>query len=199
VIRLSDNQKRGVGIAAIGVFLLTTWFCRAKPEPPVAAGEALFRVRESHPATDMAAVVVHAPEGMGQMRLAGSDGDPMDELVGPGGRRLPMTQDSYTPPPRMIRAQHDEGGEDRGLFDMSDLDPFAGETKRSDSGGWGWLADDVNASTPDPFERLGNGRTTDRERRFLGDDDDDTLRSGFLGSGNDSENGSYFRRRDRRF
>jgi len=194
-MRLSDNQKRGVGIAAVGVFLLSTWFCRAKPEPPVAAGQALFRVRESCPATATVDVTVHTPVVVGLVRSTDAEGNLVDELVG-SGRRPAGLRDGIAPPPRVIRAQ--PAGEGRGLFDMSDLDPFAAETKRPDSGGWGWLADEVNASTPDPFERLGNGRTTDRERRFFDDGDDDALRSGFLGSGNDSENGSYFRR-DRRF
>lgn len=200
-MKLNHSQKRMVGMAATGVFLLATWLCRAKPELPVAAGDALFQVRESAATADMATIVVCAPTDVGRMRMAGADGDLADDLVGMGARRPVLMQDSSAPsPPRVVRTREDDSGDNRGLFDMSDLDPFAAETKRPDSGGWGWLADDVNASTPDSFERLGAGRNSEQDRRFLDRDQDELLGTRFrMGSENGSEDGSYFRRRDRRF
>ena len=198
-----NNIRLGLRVGGIGVLLLATWLCRAKPEYPVSEGDAMFRVRALQPAACLATVVVHTPENMGRLSLP-TDGDYMeDEFGGVASRPQNPMQDSFTPraPTIVIPRSHDDSSDRRGLFDLNTLDPAVERDSDSGSGGWGWLADEVNASTPDPFERLSTGRSAESQRRYFDDDNDDkAFGRGFQsGSGSGSENGAYFRRQDRRF
>jgi hypothetical protein len=200
MLTLSHNARRGLRIGGVAALLLVTWFCRAKPEYPVAEGDALFQVRASKPVSRMAAVMVHTPNDVGRMALPADGDDLTDEFGGVTSRPQNPMQDSFTPrAPRVVMPRGRTGSSERGgLLDLNTLDPEVERDRAPGSGGWGWLADDVNASTRDPFERLSNRRSRESERRYFSDDDEETLGRGFR-SGNGSENGSYFHRQDRRF
>ena len=200
MMTLNHNTRHGLRIGGVVTLLLVTWFCRAKPEYPVAAGDGLFQLRESQPVSRMAAVIVHASGDVGRMALPADGDDLTDEFGGVTSRPQNPAQGSFTPrAPRVVMPRGREGNAERGgLFDLNTLDTEVERDRAPGSGGWGWLADDVNASTRDPFERLSNRRSRDSERRYFGDDDEEALGRGFR-SGNGSENGSYFHRQDRRF
>ncbi len=201
-MKLKHAQKRGMLVGGVALLLMATWLGRAKPEVPVADGDALFQVREARDASGLAEVVLHDSATVIRV-LRDADDDVFTDQIGGAGSRTPnFGQDSFVPSvPRIVMPRSQRSGEDdqsSGLFDAESLDPFAEKKRDSGSTSWGWLADDVNAATRDPFESLSSPRSRDRGHRFFDDDgggeSDDRFRSS-----NGSGDSFRFHRQDRRF
>ena len=180
------------------MLLVAAWFGRPEYDSPVADGGALFQIRAPMADTGRVDLVMHDLELVARLWSESEYDDFIDELGKGRSRRSALGRDAFgSSAPRVVmpRSQRKGDGEKKGLFDSDTLSPFGDQDLDSDAPSWGWLADEVNATAPDAFERPAS-RSREQDRRlFSGDADGDSR----FRSSNGSDDSFYFHRQDRRF